>query len=39
VSNKYTFGKIFDVDLSEPNRRQKHKAMIAESILRLVRKE
>ena len=39
VSNKYTFGKIFDIDLSSPSRRRKHKKMIVEAVLRLVRKE
>ena len=38
VSNKYTFGKIFDIDLSSPSRRRKHKKMIVEAVLRLVRK-
>ncbi len=37
-SNKYTFGKIFDVDLSSSNRRRKHKRMIVEAVLRLIRK-
>ena len=39
VSNRHTFGKIFDVNLSSPNRRRKHKRMIVEAVLRLVRKE
>jgi AcrR family transcriptional regulator len=39
VSNKYTFGKIFEVDLSSPERRDKHKKMAVEAISRLVRKE
>jgi AcrR family transcriptional regulator len=39
VSNKYTFGKIFDVDLSSPERRDKHKKMAVEAISRLVRRE
>jgi AcrR family transcriptional regulator len=38
VSNKYTFGKIFEVDLSSPERRDKHKRMAVEAICRLVRK-
>jgi AcrR family transcriptional regulator len=38
VSNKYTFGKIFEVDLSSPERRDKHKRMAVEAISRLVRK-
>jgi AcrR family transcriptional regulator len=36
VSNKYTFSKIFDVDLSGPERRDKHKKMAVEAIIRLV---
>ena len=36
VSNKYTFGKIFDVDLSSSKNRRKHKGMIVEAILRLI---
>ncbi len=39
VSNKYTFGKIFGVDLSSPSRRRRQKRMIVEAVLRLVRKE
>lgn len=39
VSNRHTFGKIFEVNLSNSNLRQKHKRMIAEAVLRLVRKE
>jgi AcrR family transcriptional regulator len=39
VSNRHTFGKIFDVDLSSPHRRRKHKRMIVDAVLRLVRKE
>ena len=39
VSNKHTFGKIFGVDLSSPERREKHKRMAADAILRLVRKK
>jgi AcrR family transcriptional regulator len=39
VSNKHTFGKIFDVDLTSPSRRKKHKRMAVDAILRLVRKE
>ena len=38
VSNKYTFGKIFEVDLSSSERRDKHKRMAVEAISRLVRK-
>jgi AcrR family transcriptional regulator len=39
VSNRHTFGKIFDIDLAEPRRRLKHKRMIVEAVLRLVRQE
>ncbi len=39
VSNKYTFGKLFGVDLEHRKLRQKHKRMIVEAVLRLVRKE
>ena len=39
VSNKYTFGKLFGVDLEQRKLRQKHKRMIVEAVLRLVRKE
>ena len=38
VSNKYTFGKIFEVDLSSPERARQHKRMAVEAISRLVRK-
>lgn len=39
VSNKHTFGKIFKVDLASPARREKHKQMAVEAILRLVRRD
>jgi AcrR family transcriptional regulator len=39
VSNKHTFGKIFNVDLTQAKRRKKHKAMAVDAILRLVRRE
>jgi AcrR family transcriptional regulator len=39
VSNKHTFGKIFNVDLTNRKRREKHKRMAVDSILRLVRKD
>jgi AcrR family transcriptional regulator len=39
VSNRHTFGKIFNVDLSGPARRHKHKRMIADAVIRLVRKQ
>ena len=34
VSNRYTFGTIFGVDLSEPSVRKRHKKMHVEAILR-----
>jgi AcrR family transcriptional regulator len=37
VSNKHTFGKIFQVDLSSRTLRGKHKRMIVDAVLRLVR--
>ena len=39
VSNRHTFGKIFDVDLADPTLRAKHKRMAVDAILRLVRRE
>ncbi|MDX8438951.1 TetR/AcrR family transcriptional regulator [Mesorhizobium australafricanum] len=39
VANRYTFGEIFQVDLSEPALRAKHKQMIADAVIRLLRKE
>ncbi|MDX8482072.1 TetR/AcrR family transcriptional regulator [Mesorhizobium sp. VK24D] len=38
VANQYTFSEIFGVDLSEPGRRARHKKMIADAVLALVRK-
>lgn len=39
VSNRHTFGKIFQVDLSKPAIRKKHKRMIVEAVLRLVARD
>ena len=39
VSNRHTFGKLFEVDLLSADLRQKHKEMIVDAVLRLVRKE
>jgi AcrR family transcriptional regulator len=36
VSNRHTFGVIFDRDLSDPKLRKRHKRMITETIERLV---
>jgi hypothetical protein len=33
VSNRYTFGTIFQRDLSEPPLYARHKAMISEAVL------
>jgi len=38
VANRYTFSEIFQVDLSEPGRRRKHKQMITEAVIRLLQK-
>ena len=37
VSNRYTFGAIFGCDLSQPSLRERHKAMIVETILGFLR--
>ncbi|WP_062218675.1 TetR family transcriptional regulator [Aureimonas sp. D3] len=37
VSNQHTFGAIFDVNLSEPTRRARHKGMIADAVLGALR--
>ncbi len=37
VSNRYTFGEIFSRDLGEKDLRDRHKAMIADMVLRHVR--
>jgi AcrR family transcriptional regulator len=34
VSNRFTFGTIFDCDLSDPAVRKRHKKMLAEAVLR-----
>jgi AcrR family transcriptional regulator len=39
VANRHTFGEIFQVDLSEPDRRQRQKRMITQAVIRLLRKE
>jgi AcrR family transcriptional regulator len=36
VSNRHTFGKIFDRDLSDPKLRKRHKKMITETVERLL---
>jgi AcrR family transcriptional regulator len=36
VSNRHTFGKIFDRDLSDPKLRKRHKKMIIEAVERLL---
>jgi AcrR family transcriptional regulator len=38
VANRHTFGKIFRIDLSEPERRARHKAMICDAVIRLLEK-
>lgn len=38
VANRHTFGEIFRVDLTEPERRERHKAMIADAVIALLRK-
>jgi AcrR family transcriptional regulator len=38
AANRHTFGEIFRVDLSEPRRRHKHRLMIADAVVELVRK-
>ncbi len=37
VANRHTFGAIFDLDLSEPARRARHKGMIADAVLGMLR--
>jgi hypothetical protein len=34
VSNRFTFGKIFDCDLSDPTVRARHKKIFTEAVLR-----
>lgn len=36
VSNRATFGMLFDRDLSEPHVRARHKAMLMEAVLRVI---
>jgi AcrR family transcriptional regulator len=36
VSNRYTFGEIFSVDLSEAKCRERHKRMLVDSVLRFL---
>ncbi len=36
VSNRYTFGKLFDLDLDEPRLRQRHKRMMGDAIIRML---
>ena len=38
VANRHTFGKIFRIDLSDPERRARHKAMICDAVIRLLDK-
>ncbi|RWA76467.1 TetR/AcrR family transcriptional regulator [Mesorhizobium sp. M1C.F.Ca.ET.193.01.1.1] len=38
VANRYTFGEIFGIDLAEPERRARHKKMIADAVIALLRK-
>lgn len=37
VANRPTFGAIFDVDLAEPGRRARHKRLIADAVLGVLR--
>jgi hypothetical protein len=34
VSNRHTFGEIFQIDLPDENIKQRHREMICESVLR-----
>ena len=36
VSNRHTFGAIFDRDLSDPKLRKRHKKMIIEAVERML---
>ncbi|HWV09017.1 MAG TPA: TetR/AcrR family transcriptional regulator, partial [Pseudomonas sp.] len=38
VSNRHTFGTIFQIDLSDDAVRQRHKQVICESVLRYMRR-
>jgi len=37
VSNRHTFGHIFDIDLSDEQIKQRHKAMICDVVMRYLR--
>lgn len=37
VSNRYTFGALFDVDLADPQIRSRHRHMIVDAVLRFLR--
>lgn len=37
VSNRHTFGHIFDIDMSDEQVKQRHKAMICDVVLRYLR--
>lgn len=37
VSNRHTFGEIFQIDLSDPAIRARHKEMIGEAVIRYIR--
>lgn len=37
VSNQYTFGALFDVNLSDPEVRRRHRQMIVDAVLRFLR--
>ena len=36
VSNRYTFGALFDCDLAEPHTRRRHRQMIVDAVLRFL---
>lgn len=38
VSNRPTFETIFDIDLTEPNRRARHKQLLADAVIRAVQR-
>lgn len=37
VSNRFTFGALFDCDLAEPQTRRRHRQMIVDAVLRFLR--
>ncbi len=37
VSNRYTFGALFDIDLADPQIRTRHRQMIVDAVLRFLR--